>query len=132
MNFSSFFQSLRNEKDQEIHENYIDGFSEKNIFGAIGLLLVQKWHARISSFPFECMMSKHSLTHSFLTQCLTQNFLEKLSHGVIHKVHILERGKGVPAKSTLARMGRREDSAVRVHTPQSFFADSLPKKSKII
>ena len=77
-------------------------------------------------------MSKNCLTHSCLTQCLTQLCLKQLSHGVIHKVHMLERGRGGPAKSIMACIGEGEGSAVSVHTRRSFFAGSLQNKSKSI
>ena len=77
-------------------------------------------------------MSKYCLTHSCLTQCLTQLCLKQLYHGVIHKVHTLERGRGGPAKSILARMGEGKGTAVSVHSTRSFFAGSLQNKSKSI
>ena len=77
-------------------------------------------------------MSKYCLTDSCLTQCLTQLCLKQLYHEVIHKVHMLERGRGGPAKSILARMGEGKGSAVSVHTPWSFFAGPLQNKSKSI
>ena len=39
---NSFSKILHNENGQEVHENYIKGFSEKNIFGTIGPYLARK------------------------------------------------------------------------------------------
>ena len=39
---NSFFEILHNEKGQEVRENYINDFSEKNIFSAIGPFLAAK------------------------------------------------------------------------------------------
>ena len=66
----------------------------------------------------------HTMSHSTLSQTVVS--------WVIHKVHMLERGRGGPAKSIMARMGEGEGSAVSVHTPRSFFAGSLQNKSKSI
>ena len=44
-------------------------------------------------------------------------YTETINNGVIHKVRTLGVGKGGPAKSVLARMGRGGGSAVSVRTP---------------
>ena len=38
------FTILHNEKDQERHGNYINGFSERNLIQAYLVILEQKWY----------------------------------------------------------------------------------------
>ena len=49
---SVLFQTLHNEKGQEVHDNYINGFSEKIIFGAIGPFWLQNDMPEFQIFPF--------------------------------------------------------------------------------